>query len=263
MLVALYRKVQYLSLDITFGAVILLHFFSRNLNVNLSLYAYILLAGGVWIIYTVDHLQDSRTANNSVRLRYEFHRKNKNILLFLVVLLALVCFCCVLQIERDLMINGSILGFLSAVYLLIQKKLARIGFKEVYVAIIYTGGILVAPLTAHGAVVWEMVGLLFFLALSNLILFSIFEKTEDTHDSFDSMATVFTQQTADRIVLICLSLGMSTVFLMDISEITVYFLLAYVIYAFIFVSPKWSQENFRYRVIGDGIFILPIIFEWM
>lgn len=263
MLVSLYRKFQYLSFDITLGAVILLHFFSRNLNVTLSTYAYLLLAGGVWIIYTIDHLQDSCTANNSIRLRYEFHSKNKNTLLFLVVLSALVCIYCVFHIERNLMINGSILGLLSAVYLLIQVRLARIGFKEIYVAIIYTGGILVAPLTAYGEVVWEMVGLLFFLAFSNLILFSLFERAEDRHDSFDSIATVFPKHIVERILLISLSLGVSTVFLMDISVISVYFLLAYIIYAFIFLSPKWSRVNFRYRAIGDGIFILPIIFEWV
>lgn len=259
MLTSLYRKAQYLSLDIVLGAVILLRFFSNQLQVEISVFIYLLLAGSVWLIYTIDHLRDARHAKNSKRGRYQFHDKNEKWLKVAIAIIILLCTYGVFQIELDLLISGSLIIVLSGIYLLIHQHLSKRGLKECYVALIYTIGILIAPFTALKSIEWDVAWLLFLLTLSNLILFSWFEQSEDEADEFNSIATIMDSSTMNRIILVLLSLGLASTILMEFNTITIYFLIAFVIYASLFINKNWSGQHFRYRTIGDGVFLFPIL----
>lgn len=263
MLRTLYQKAQYLSLDIVAGAIILLHFFAQQLEAEVSLFAYVLLGGSVWLIYTLDHLKDAKLAFNSGRERYQFHLENEKWLKIMMILVVIICVYGVFQIDHNLLLTGSLLALLSVLYLLTHSILSKKGIKESYVALIYTLGILIAPFTYSGTVQWSLVWLLFLLTLSNLILFSWYEKEEDKMDSFYSIATVLNGKVLERIILILLSLGLASTLLIGFSMLTVYFLVAFSIYSFLFTHPNWSRERLRYRAIGDGVFMLPILFMWV
>jgi len=261
MLKALYRKAQYLSLDIVLGAVILLRFFSSQLSVELSIYVYALLAGSVWLIYTIDHLRDAKKSKVGGRARYTFHLKHYRVLRITTVVVLLIMVLLLFFVETSILLSGLILAGLAGIYLLLQSHLSRRGLKEVYVAIVYSVGILLAPFTMRGEVHWDLIWLLFLLTVSNLILFSWFEGKEDLSDGFDSIATVLKNGTMERVILFVLSLGIASILLMQFSLITCYFLFAFILYTFLFIRKKWSMQYYRYRTIGDGVFLLPLVFD--
>lgn len=263
MLAEIYRRAQYLSLDIVLGAVILLRFFSSILSVYPSWSVYVLLGSSVWLIYTIDHLRDASKAQNSDRGRYQFHSKHSKSLKVVIGMVLITCLICLFYTSPIILVAGCTLVILSGVYLLIQHLLAKWGMKELYVSIIYTSGILLAPFVLAENVLFEVFFLLLLLTFLNLILFSWFEKADDEADGFKSIATTFSDYWLQRLILIAISVGISFSFLLETSNFSLYFLVAFMAYAFLFLARKRVRKNHLYRVIGDGIFLLPILFEWL
>ena len=259
---SIYRTVQNLSLDIVAGAVILLRFFSSQLSIEIPLVVYVLLGCSVWLIYTIDHVKDSKRAQVGDRARYKFHLHHAKALYIVAILLFLICFSSAFLLTRELLFAGSLLFLLSGLYLGIHRFLAKWGLKEGYIALIYTCGILVSPFTIAERIEWDLFWLLFLLTLSNLMLFSMFEKEEDKADGFDSIATVVHPQKVDRIIFSCISVGITTILLGELSLLKGYFLLAFALYVGLFSNQRWAKSRSRYRILGDGVFLLPILMEW-
>ena len=263
MLASIYRKVQYLSLDIVLGAVILLRFFSTQLGASVDPVVYFLLAGSIWSIYTIDHLRDASRAKVGARGRYQFHSRSQRTLKGVVILVLALCGLALFLLDLALLVNGSILVALSLLYLLVHPFLSRIGAKEMYVAVIYSVGILLAPFTSLSEVRWEILFLLFILSLANLILFSWFDEKEDQRDGFESIATVLGKNQVEMIIMLILALGFGTTLLLAVTSYSIFFFLAFAAYTFILLRPEWSLKHQYYRLIGDGIFMLPMPLLWM
>ncbi len=263
MLSSSFRKAQYLSLDIVLGAVILLHFFSKQSKVYPDLYTYVLLAGSIWMIYTIDHLRDARKAVDGSRSRYQFHRRYRVPLQWTLLVVLVLCLGCLTQVHTHLIMAGSIVGLLSGVYLLIHPILSRFGAKELYVSLIYSTGILLAPFALSGTVNFTVFFELFLLSLANLILFSWFEMEEDRADAFTSIATVYDWNVTEKILLVILAMGTSFAWIMNEGLISVFFIIANSAYIVLFLNQTWARKGDRYRTIADGVFILPIFIEWV
>lgn len=263
MLSRLYRTLQYLSIDIVLGAVILLRFFSKQLDVSISIQTYALLAGSVWLIYSIDHFKDVKFAREGTRGRYRFHRSYEKPIKIAMLLVLIVCMGMLVFIEKELLISGSVLGFLSFIYLFVHQFLSKLGAKEAYVALVYSIGILLAPFTSLKMIVWELLVLLVLLSLSNLILFSWNEKAEDEADGFSSIATVMKDSSLERILVAVLALGVTLTLLMNMGYITMYFFISFMIYLYLFIKADQLKNNERYRAIADSVFLLPIVFEWV
>lgn len=262
MLAALYRKGQFLSLDIVIGAVVLLRFFSTQFSSSISWEVYALLACSVWLIYTIDHLRDAKKAKDSIRERYQFHLRNEGLLKSGMLLVLAFCLYCVFHISSIILLAGSFLVLLSVIYLGIQHQLSKWGLKEVYVSIIYSSGILLAPFVTSESTSIVAYLLLFLLTSANLILFSWFEREDDLTDGFSSIATVVGDIHLQRIILLVIAMGFSMSFLVPVSLISSYFMIAFLAYGILFVGGAWFRKNGWYRLIGDGIFLLPVVVEW-
>ncbi len=263
MLVRLYRVLQHLSIDIVFGAVILLHFFSKTYNVSVAWPAYILLGTSIWLIYTIDHLKDSKAAESGKRERYIFHRKNESSLKYVVIVVLVLAGVTLFFVPRSILIGGLVLVLFCFMYVLFQSKLARFGLKEIYISIVYTLGILVAPISlSHSFDVFSFV-LLLTISFLNLIIFSWFEYKEDQADSFSSIATLLGHERLFRLILTVLAIGFAIGFL-SIKESTLYSLyliIVLVVFTLLSFNPSWSGKRDRYRTIGDAVFLLPIFSE--
>ena len=96
----------------------------------------------------------------------------------------------------------------------------------------------------------------------NLSLFSWYEKEDDIKDKFQSIATELKGKKLKKIILLLISIGLS-IAVLSINLITIYFIAGFVIYALMIISSDWFRLNHRYRAIGDGVFLLPILFEWL
>lgn len=257
-----YRTAQILSIDIAIGAVILLRFFCAYFDVSPGWEVYVLLGGTVWLIYTADHLRDAEKSVKSKRERYLFHRRNRKMLIAVVILALLFLLSLILFIPRVIFFGGFVLSILVFVYLLVQHRLSRFLSKEFYVAMVYSCGILMVPFLLSQSYRWDILILLILLTFVNLVLFSWYERDDDSNDGFHSIATELDSAQLDRVVLLLTTAGLS-ISLLFFSTVTLYFTVGFIIYAFMAIYPEWFRMKHRYRAIGDGVFLMPILFEWL
>ncbi|MEO9870497.1 hypothetical protein [Ekhidna sp.] len=257
-----YRIAQILSIDIVIGAVILLRFFCVQMDVKVGWPVYILLGITVWLIYTTDHLNDAEKAKKSVRDRYVFHRNHRKKLLFVAIILLIILFVLVFFIPVVIMIGGIFLGGFSFLYLIIQHKLSNFFFKEFYVSMVYTSGILMVPFSMSGSIRYEYLILLFLLTFLNLIIFSWYEKDADLKDGFKSIATQSRRSFLERLIFIVVSFGLG-ISILDSNVVALYFILGFLVYGLMVIYSSWFKKSFRYRFVGDGVFLMPMLLEWL
>ncbi len=253
------KVLQILSIDIAIGAVILLHFFCKVWEVSIPLITYFVLGSTVWLIYTIDHLRDAVKAPKSTRVRYRFHARHKKTLWITALILLLSILLCLFRIETSLIIGGCVLAIFVSIYLIIQQKLSELFLKEFYVSLIYTSGILLAPMALRGVFSFHIFILLLLLSFSNLMLFSWFEIDADREDEFDSIATLVGRKKLKKLILLCLASGLSLSFLSEWTPLSLYFLISFISYFFMILNAKYLIKNNLYRWIGDGVFLLPIL----
>ncbi|WP_421764071.1 hypothetical protein [Ekhidna sp.] len=257
-----YRLAQILSLDIVIGVVILLRFFCVQFRVNPGWEVFVLLGAAVWLIYTFDHLRDAENSPNSARERYVFHRKYKKMLIVASAVVLLISAPLIFFVPITVLVGGILLSTFSILYLLIQRKLSRLLFKELYVALVYSAGVLLVPIVLSGTFDLILFLLLFQLTFLNLIIFSWFEKEEDLREGFRSIATQMEADKLEKLMFTLVSLGLALSLLSF--EIThIYFIVGFTIYASLIHLSKRFRRNYLYRAIGDGVFLLPIVFEWI
>lgn len=256
-----YRTAQILSIDIVIGVVILLRFFCAQFQVSPGWGVYVLLGGTVWLIYTIDHLRDAKKSVKSMRERYMFHSKNRKALTVISIIVLFFLFPLIFFIPMMILLGGLALGVCSFIYLFIQHKLSFFLSKELYVAIVYSLGILMVPMIMNRSFELEILTLLFLLTYINLLIFSRYEKEDDDRDGFKSIATQLSEIKLEHMILILLSTGFG-LSLLKINFLHIYFIIGFFIYALMMIFPHRFKSHHLYRTVGDGVFLLPILFEW-
>lgn len=256
-----YSVFQNLSIDITIGAVILLRFFCVQSGVVIGLPVYFLLASAVWLIYTTDHLRDAKRAKRPKRNRYLFHERNEIALKRAMSIVILLCIICVFMIPMMILFAGIVLGSLSLIYLSIQDRLSRLGLKELYVAVIYTSGVLLVPFTLDAKFDLFAFIILLLATFLNLIIFSWFEEKEDKKDRFNSMATKWGAKRLEKLIFTLISVGI-VLTILNINTISIYFFIVFIIFAMMVLIKNSLFKSGIYRTIGDGVFLIPILFEF-
>ncbi|MEQ8903662.1 UbiA family prenyltransferase [Ekhidna sp.] len=257
-----YRAAQILSIDIVIGVVILLRFFCAQFQVSPGWEVYVLLGGAVWLIYTADHLRDAERSVKSKRERYIFHRRHRKALVLIALSVLMLITPLIFFIPIILFLGGLALTVFSFIYLLIQHKLSKSFSKELYVAIVYSFGILMVPMLLNQSFEWGTFILLFLLTFTNLIIFSRYEREEDEIDGFNSIATQLSENNLKRLILALLSVGLA-LSLLTFNTLHLYFFVGFSIYAMMLIFPVSFKKNHLYRTVGDGVFLLPILFEWL
>ena len=257
-----YRIAQILSMDIAIGVVILLRFFCSQSGVNVGWEVYVLFGTTVWLIYTVDHLRDAARSKGSTRLRYVFHRQYKKPLVILSILVVILNTSLILFIPLVIFWGGVALAVFSFVYLLIQHQLSSFFAKELYAACVYSWGISMVPILLGRDYRWDIPVLLCLLTFVNLTLFSRYERAEDINDGFKSIATETGVNQLENIIFILISAGL-IISLINFNLVNGYFATGFIIYALMIIKPDWFSTNHKYRTIGDSVFFLPILSEWL
>ncbi len=263
MITRAYRYFRWLSLDVTAGAIVLMIFFCQELGVNYFWQEYTALGLAVWLIYTLDHLKDATRLIYPVAERRKFHKQHFKSLKTIALVVAFAGLVLCWFVSDIILVPGILVASFSAFYLFVSKRID--GFKELWVAITFAVGVLLVPLVRSGmeATTFLVLSALVTLALINLILFSHFEKSEDVEEGFRSFASVM----GDKLVLVTLitSFLLLASFLFLIWQVTgsfaliTFFSLAELLYLGIW-QIKWFHSMERYRIAGDAIFLLPIVF---
>lgn len=257
-----------LSLDVAFGAVVSSLFFAIALDVHLRINSLVALGLTVWMIYTVDHLLDARKLKREASTeRHRFHQNHFKTLVFMLTLAGLVVISQLFFIRTPVLIGGLVLSWVIVIYFLTLKKLKYL--KELAGAILYTGGVLVAPLSLyHDSLTTPQAILIcqfLITALINLLIFSWFDMEKDIQDRRESFATYygvdFTYKTFMFLVLLNTVVGIYVVLQNDeYLWMEVCLLVMNSVLAALVFEKKYFDMYDRYRVLGDAIFFIPLVY---
>jgi len=260
-----------LSLDIVAGACIGTLFIAHYLDVVLSTSVVIVLGICVWSIYTVDHLIDARKIRSHANTRrHRFHQKYFKHLIVINLITIIVGGVLAIGLPLQTLIVGMMLTLLVVAYFIIFNNTKIRIPKEFMGGLIYSAGIFIAPVTALNYQFDLGIILIFteFLTIAwmNLVLFSLMEVDVDILDGHQSIARKWGKKRVTSlinymflgfIILILLSLTMG----MNQGFFTYQLLLAVMgstLYL-IFLRRNFFKVRERYRIIGDAVFILPLI----
>ena len=187
----IYQYFHLLQFDIAFGAVGISIWFARLENIQYDYLIPTLLGLTVWLIYTFDHLLDAYRYRHQIKGgRYEYFLKHWKVLIIICSLIAIPSFFVALQLSKQLWQVGITLSMVVSVYLFLAH-FARSKFyllKELFVDIIYTGGVLIANIAEKGfrhnslAIFW-----VFAVVFCVLLIYSILEREDDARMKMPSI----------------------------------------------------------------------------
>jgi hypothetical protein len=263
-ILAFYRIVNALSLDVAAGAVICAAFFAELFNVDVLPQGLAALGLAVWIVYTADHLLDAnRLKNQASTFRHQFHQRHFKLLAALLLVACVMEFVLLFFLRKPIFYNGLWLGLGVGVYVVINRWLSY--FKEVAGALLYSAGVFLPTfsLTYQPFQIFDELILLQFLLIvfTNLVLFSWMDYEHDIKDRSRSLITLVSKDRG-RVIIWFLFIAFFILNAFTISvhgKPTVIFFIMELILFLIFLFPSYFQKEERFRFIGDAIFFLPII----
>lgn len=253
------------------GAVCCSAMFARQMHVSVRWPQYVVLAGSVWLIYTLDHLLDAFRKPFLVSPRHRFHKQYwKTLTVLGLLVLFLTAGLAFTQLPLSVVHFGIVLGASLAGYLALAHfiKLPYF-FKEGWVALLYTigvwGSIAVQSLTLRLAD-WLTAGVFGIIILQQAMMLAWYETHEDTSQQ---MASLMQQQNSKRLhgllkILIMMAVvasGVGFAWLEDsILDRAVWLTLLAItsMLAAITTYPDFFRPRYAYRLWSDGILMLPL-----
>jgi 4-hydroxybenzoate polyprenyltransferase len=240
-------------------------FFARLFNVSTSAYTIAALGFSVWAIYTIDHLKDARAICGPASTdRHRFHQLHFGLLSSIVFVVVLSGIALTWFIPERISSFGFALGAVVSIYLVIHRH-ARF-LKEFFVAGLYTCGVLlpvfVVPHLSLRLVDYIIIVEFFLTALMNLLVFSLFDFERDEKHGQQSFATRFGRSVSRKCIFILGAVNVSTgVWLISSNHaVAIILMLMNVILLIVVLNERYFQRNNYYRIAGDGIFLLPLLY---
>lgn len=267
------RNLRHLSIDVALGASSMMGLVAAFLEVEIESIYYFLLFLITWLIYTTDHLMDARNIPHEANTpRHRFHQNYYKPILTAAII---GFFIFIVLIPRDigedlfryaLVLSGLVLlYFLSLIWA--RRTQFRYVLKELFIALCYTVGVSLVPVLQAWPIhyfVWLLLFRIFMLALSNLFLFSMFEIHPDVKDKHPSAIKFLGINVLNGILHVVLPMqALGSIVLMYTMENWQYPLLILImnsILMLLFYFPKPFKKNEWYRVLGDGVFLVPGIY---
>ncbi|HEY3403146.1 MAG TPA: hypothetical protein VGK59_07155 [Ohtaekwangia sp.] len=260
-----YRWLNVLSIDVALGSACSALFFSKLFQVTILPYGLIALAVTVWVIYTVDHLLDARKiAQPASTTRHHFHQTNFRVLVKLVLIAVIMNSVLIFFIRKPVLLAGVFLFAGVGFYLLVQQYMKV--SKEIVIALLYTIGVALPSMAVTDLPVsewpWLILVQFFLTALTNLILFAWFDRERDQKDKRSSVATAIGEQGSRYILSALLVTSILITFFSTYTIASVFILVGNLILLIIFMKRSLFEQHDRFRLLGDAIFFIPLLY-WL
>lgn len=233
----------------------------------------ICLGIAVWLIYTMDHLLDGLTVKNDGALRHVFHRKHRWPIFGAWTILAFTGLMISFRLPVRTMEAGLILSLVVLIYffLVYQFRARQLYHKELFGAFIYTSGIFLPSLTVAepdwSYFILILIVEFFLLGFINLLLFARMDLVYDNAQDFGSLPGTIGKDQSNRILI---GLFVATGILVSIVAISwksqpnilygQYILgLMLSVLGCLYLSFKDRPANLQFQLLGDSIFLCPLI----
>jgi hypothetical protein len=270
-LLRLYRLLNILSIDVALGSICCAAWFAELFNVDLRTYAFVSLGLTVWIIYTLDHLLDAKKiVGHASTERHRFHQQYFKLLSIAVIFAVLADLFVVFFIRKAVFQSGMALASVMIAYFLLHRFLKL--FKEFVIAFLFSCGVMLPSWSIFRTIPSVDVSLIIaqfmITALINLLLFSWFDRHCDSVDKRESFVTLVGETVTQITIRILFALNgllivlaafafpqvMNNVFIIFFMNILLFILHS---------RPAIFEVNDRYRLLGDSIFFLPLLYYLM
>lgn len=260
-----YRLINILSLDIAAGAMISALLFAHIFDAHILPAGLAALGITVWIIYTSDHLMDAwKIKEDAITERHRFHHQHFKGMLWLLATAFLLDVLVLTQVRHRVFLYGMGLGFLVLFYLLAQRYLKF--FKEVAGAFLYSAGVMLPAIANsdgnpdYGQ--FMLVVQFFLVALVNLLVFSWFDFTSDNVQKQYSFTTRFGKEFTRSFIRVLFGLHVLLMVVTPEAMVVPSLLLAvmHTGLQLILWRRKFFSRNGFYRMAGDAVFYLPLVF---
>ena len=258
-----------LSLSFAISSSICAYVFSKYLATSVSWTYLLVLSLTVWGIYTVDHLKDSHRSKAFNVLRYQFHRKYyKQLRITVIVVLALITWLLFLLPLSTVLYGFAVLSVCFLYLWLVHGKKLVVNQKEVFAAFCITMGVVgLLIIQALPLFVWvslPIFGSFFLTCLINLYLFSFIEKEQDLEIGFATAVTKWDKVKFDeRLKALFVAGFLLNVWIMyagkEFFGLFIVFCLMQMVLFILWQKQEEFIEDEYYRVIGDGVFFIPLI----
>lgn len=275
-----YARLQWLSIDVALGALGGGLLARGVCGSDAGGVWYAVLPLSVWVIYTLDHLLDARRLGAAASSpRHRFHHRHFNLIAMIATLVGLLAFVlAVWGMGLQGLAFGGAMAALTACHLLLVRwagdRVAPWLLKELGVGLVYALGVWGWPLL----LAWPRSGtaavglpLLQFwaLAMANLLAFSWFERDLDRADGQTSFVRAIGSRAAQACIVGLLALmpvgtllGWGLAWPLDLKAQGLLALMALGM-GTLLLWPGWMARGERYRVVGDGVFLLPFLYVWL
>lgn len=260
-----YRTINLLSIDVALGAVACAFFFAEAFQIDVLPQGFAALGITVWCIYTADHLLDARTIRQPASTeRHRLHQVRFPQLLTALIAGIIVDFALAFLIRTQLLLAGMVVGLVSALYLVLSRRL--LVFKEITGALLYTTGVLVPVWGIYRGTLLNsqlvLVGTFAILVLINILLFALLSHDEDVKDRQPSIVQVI----GTRWTRLLLTLLFFLVVMLNAGNITTVnwtqqavMLMMTLGLLVIFLFPGYFRQHERFRLLGDAVFLCPVL----
>jgi hypothetical protein len=267
---SVYCYINNLSIDVSFGAIISSIFLYKLLGITPSPTSIIILGLTVWSIYTFDHLIDAKKENRNITTeRHLFHLKYYSQLTKLVVFMLLLIGVLVFSLPAITVMFGTALGCIVLSYFLSLHLLnwKSIIHKELTIAVVYTLGVMVGPLSLVNASfeinLIVIIATFFIIVLLNLLIFSLFDFDADKQAKFPSLTQKLGVTKSGKIIKILSALAgglILMVYVMGFPKESILLFTMFFILQILFWFKTSDLIINNYRFFGDGIFFIPLIY---
>jgi hypothetical protein len=258
-----------LSFDVVLGAVLCNVMFWKMTVSDVPIPVVSILGFSVWIVYILDRILDNQKPENSSTERHSFHQKYASLLWILISIFSLICLVLLFYLPRNIISFGILISSLTAIYLFVISKIKAKHslqiIKEPITAIVYTSGVFGTTILENFSFINLGIGFIFLIIVfQNLTFFSLSEYKQ--HASKFNLASHWGVSFTNKIILFLTIL----VFVLGIfmlnkspniyhSKVIICEILMSLILLIISQFDGFFLVNERYRWVGDGIFLLPLL----
>lgn len=243
-----------------------------KLNKTLPIHAFLVvvtLGFSVWIIYILDRLLDNQKIDNHPTERHIFHRHNARVLWYFIGVLTFICSILIFYLPINIIIFGSIISLFTAIYLLIISKISSKNnfqhYKEPITSFVYVSGVFGTTILHNPIFNSILIGFIFLLIVfQNLLLFSLleFKKNINVCNLAGYLGIKKSNKINIFITFLIIILGFYLVYSSNANyqtHVIIIEILMSIILLIINQLDYFFMVNDRYRWVGDGIFLLPLL----
>jgi len=259
-----------LSIDIVAGALAVSFYFSSLLNIVLPKIYWPALAISVWLIYISDHMADSLILNKPELSRVlSFFLKRRLILILMTTFLAIILSMLLIMAPRSMVFFGAIGGIFVLAYLIINQAQNKYNIliipRELIISLFYVYGTCGYPVFLAGKLsvidVLFAIGI-FFLTLTNVLIYSCFEHSKDRIEGVKSVAVIISERFAYVSGILCSSAAVLLFSVGLVSGIKSYYfsttgLVMSLILLSILLFRQFYRQKQLYGIIADLVFLIP------